>query len=322
MEQVFSMVNRILKQSPKTSHLCLRTYRVIPLQPLAGLLEWVSNAIPIGDYLSEAHARINVNDLPPKEARLMMKHEFEDPATTPARKIALYTHKLCPRFAPIFRHFFLEYSSTCQEWYDKRRLYIHSAAVSSMVGYIVGLGDRHCQNIMIDHQSGELIQIDLNMILELGKSLRIPERVPFRLTRDIVDAMGPFGLQAPFMANSVRAMSVLRVRSPLVLMIMEAFKYDPLYRWSTRPPRTVEWHNTIVSQHNTCTKTIISDEDEEDEGEGHKEAERALLRVKEKLMGIEEGTVLSEQGQVNYLVNMAMNPDILAQMYPGWQPWM
>ena len=31
----------------------------------------------------------------------------------------------------------------------------------SSVGYIVGLGDRHIQNILIDEQTAELIHIDL-----------------------------------------------------------------------------------------------------------------------------------------------------------------
>lgn len=31
------------------------------------------------------------------------------------------------------------------------------------VGYIVGLGDRHIQNILIDEQTAELVHIDLGM---------------------------------------------------------------------------------------------------------------------------------------------------------------
>ena len=30
-----------------------------------------------------------------------------------------------------------------------------------LVGYIVGLGDRHCQNILIDCQTAEMVHIDL-----------------------------------------------------------------------------------------------------------------------------------------------------------------
>lgn len=52
------------------------------------------------------------------------------------------------------------------------------------------------------------------------------------------------------------------------------------------------------------------------------EADRALLRAKEKLLGFEEGGAqLSEAGQVRYLVQAATNPEVLSQMYYGWQSW-
>lgn len=52
------------------------------------------------------------------------------------------------------------------------------------------------------------------------------------------------------------------------------------------------------------------------------EADRALLRVREKLLGMEEGGVqLSEAGQVRFLLLAAMSPENLSQMYIGWQPW-
>lgn len=38
--------------------------------------------------------------------------------------------------------------------------YIFSVAASSMVGYILGLGDRHVQNILIDKNTAEVIHID------------------------------------------------------------------------------------------------------------------------------------------------------------------
>lgn len=54
----------------------------------------------------------------------------------------------------------------------------------------------------------------------------------------------------------------------------------------------------------------------------HPEAERALLRVREKLNGIEMGNTLSPLGQARYLIHEASNPVLLSQMYYGWQPWM
>lgn len=38
---------------------------------------------------------------------------------------------------------------------------IYSVATSSMIGYILGLGDRHIHNILIDQSTAEVIHIDL-----------------------------------------------------------------------------------------------------------------------------------------------------------------
>ena len=66
------------------------------------------------------------------------------------------------------------------------------------VGYILGLGDRHVQNILIDCHTAELVHIDLGVAFEQGEILPTPETVPFRLTRDIEDAMGPSGVEGVF----------------------------------------------------------------------------------------------------------------------------
>lgn len=42
----------------------------------------------------------------------------------------------------------------------KLTLLFFSVATSSMVGYILGLGDRHLQNILIDKKTAEVVHID------------------------------------------------------------------------------------------------------------------------------------------------------------------
>ena len=65
--------------------------------------------------------------------------------------------EICSRFPPVFRHFFLERFAAPSLWFEKRLNYTRSVAASSMVGYILGLGDRHLQNILIDEQTAELV---------------------------------------------------------------------------------------------------------------------------------------------------------------------
>jgi ataxia telangiectasia mutated family protein len=53
MQQVFQLVNMLLAKSAETRqrNLRMRTYKVLPLAPCAGLLEWVNDTVPIGTYL-------------------------------------------------------------------------------------------------------------------------------------------------------------------------------------------------------------------------------------------------------------------------------
>ena len=66
--------------------------------------------------------------------------------------------------------------------FDSRTNFIRSCAIWSIMGYIVGLGDRHGDNILIHKGTGELTHVDFDCIFEKGKELKVPEIVPFRLT--------------------------------------------------------------------------------------------------------------------------------------------
>ena len=42
--------------------------------------------------------------------------------------------------------------------------YSRTAAVMSMVGYILGLGDRHGENILLDSTNGDLVHVDFDCL--------------------------------------------------------------------------------------------------------------------------------------------------------------
>ena len=48
------------------------------------------------------------------------------------------------------------------------------------VGYIVGLGDRHSMNVLLDQETAEVVHIDLGVAFEQGLMLKTPERVCHR----------------------------------------------------------------------------------------------------------------------------------------------
>lgn len=95
----------------------------------------------------------------------------------------------------------------------------------------MGIGDRHVNNILLDMSTAEVIHIDFGIALERGKLLLTPERVPFRLTRDLVAAMGCLGVDGVFRTSCEITMQVLRENKALINTIVEVFLYDPLYTW-------------------------------------------------------------------------------------------
>ncbi|KAM9389462.1 serine-protein kinase ATM [Phaethornis superciliosus] len=328
MQQVFQMCNTLLQQNTETRKrkLTIRRYKVVPLTQRSGVLEWCSGTTPIGEFLVNveegAHKRYRPKDYSSYQCQKIMmeaqkKHSEE--------KYNIFM-TVCENFQPVFRYFCMEKFLDPAVWFEKRLAYTRSVATSSIVGYILGLGDRHVQNILIDEQTAELVHIDLGVAFEQGKILPTPETVPFRLTRDIVDGMGITGVEGVFRRCCEKTMAVMRNSQEALLTIVEVLLYDPLFDWTMnplkalylqqRPEDEADMSSTLNTDPQECKRKASSDDQS-----FNKVAERVLMRLQEKLKGVEEGTVLSVGGQVNLLIQQAMDPKNLSQLFPGWKPW-
>eukprot|EP01050_Picozoa_sp_SAG11_P019721 SAG11_NODE_3190_length_2623_cov_2.275357_5_plen_193_part_00 len=78
MEQVFGVANRLLRNNAETRrrNLRIRTYKVVPMTPSVGVLEWCDNTQPIGSYLlgsRGAHQRYRSTDWTAEECRKKMR---------------------------------------------------------------------------------------------------------------------------------------------------------------------------------------------------------------------------------------------------------
>ncbi|KAM6385448.1 serine-protein kinase ATM isoform 2-T5 [Alca torda] len=327
MQQVFQMCNTLLQQNTETRKrkLTIRRYKVVPLSQRSGVLEWCSGTTPIGEFLVNveegAHKRYRPKDYSSYECQKTMmdaqKKHFEE-------KYNIFM-KVCENFQPVFRYFCMEKFLDPAVWFEKRLAYTRSVATSSIVGYILGLGDRHVQNILIDEQTAELVHIDLGVAFEQGKILPTPETVPFRLTRDIVDGMGITGVEGVFRRCCEKTMAVMRNSQEALLTIVEVLLYDPLFDWTMnplkalylqqRPEDEADMSSSLNTDPQECKRKASDDQS------FNKVAERVLMRLQEKLKGVEEGTVLSVGGQVNLLIQQAMDPKNLSRLFPGWKAW-
>jgi ataxia telangiectasia mutated family protein len=64
------------------------------------------------------------------------------------------------------RHYFTKKHKTPITWFAMCLNYTHSVATTSIVGHILGLGDCHVQNILIDNGSGEVMHIDFGIAFD------------------------------------------------------------------------------------------------------------------------------------------------------------
>lgn len=85
-------------------------------------------------------------------------------------------------------------SSTPGKWWKSVQVYSRSTAVMSVIGYLIGLGDRHLDNVLVNLNTGEVAHIDYNICFEKGHNLKVPEKVPFRMTQNLQHALGLTGL--------------------------------------------------------------------------------------------------------------------------------
>jgi FKBP12-rapamycin complex-associated protein len=59
-------------------------------------------------------------------------------------------------------------SVDAEEWLDRRTKFTRSTATASMVGYVLGLGDRHPSNVMIQKKTGMVVHIDFGDCFEVA----------------------------------------------------------------------------------------------------------------------------------------------------------
>jgi FKBP12-rapamycin complex-associated protein len=218
-----------------------------------------------------------------------------------------------------------------------------------MVGYILGLGDRHPSNLMLDRLSGKILHIDFGDCFEVAMTReKFPEKIPFRLTRMLIKAMEVTGIEGTYRRTCESVMSVLRRNKDSLMAVLEAFVYDPLLNWrlldttvdknhrSKNTDDTIGSLNGSTDEQNELfslsNQKIKIDANLNTEILGlqlhpteatNKKARIIVDRVKQKLTGndFNTSTPISVQHQVDLLIQQATNNENLCQCYIGWCPF-
>jgi serine/threonine-protein kinase ATR len=100
-----------------------------------------------------------------------------------------------------------------------------------MVGYVLGLGDRHGENILFDSTNGDCVHVDFNCLFNRGETFEVAEVVPFRLTHNMVHALGATGCDGVFRKSCEITMKLMRTQCDTLLCVLKTFIHDPLVEW-------------------------------------------------------------------------------------------
>ncbi|BDA44527.1 Serine/threonine-protein kinase TOR [Coccomyxa sp. Obi] len=358
--QLFGLVNTMLAHDRTTAErdLSIARYAVIPLSPNSGLIGWVPNTDTlhalIREYRDARKIPLNV------EHRLMLGMAPDYDHLTVIQKVEVFEHALDSTSGEDLHKVLWLKSRSSEVWLERRTHYTRSTGVMSMVGYLLGLGDRHPSNLMLDRYSGKLLHIDFGDCFEASMNReKFPERVPFRLTRMMVKAMEVSGVEGNFRSTCESVMRVLRSNKDSVMAMLEAFVYDPLINWRLVKTGEAETDNALAAMNSETlpasvafTGNLAEAGSAEMPSPPRREArEREMLlaygqlgdavefineravavmkRMSDKLTGrdfVQEGLPGSAesdsiQSQVQRLIVQAYSHENLCQSYIGWCPF-
>nr|MBE5727564.1 target of rapamycin [Cucujiformia] len=221
--QLFGLVNTLLLKDPDTfrRNLTIQRYAVIPLNTNSGLIGWVPHCDTlhtlIRDYRDKKKILLNI------EHRIMLRMAPDYDHLTVIQKVEVFEHALEHTNGDDLAKLLWLKSPSSEVWFDRRTNYTRSLAVMSMVGYILGLGDRHPSNLMLDRLSGKILHIDFGDCFEVAMTRdKFPEKIPFRLTRMLVNAMEVTHIEGTYRRTCESVMSVLRRNKDSLMAVFEA----------------------------------------------------------------------------------------------------
>lgn len=310
--EFFNLLNRILHRGGQSNmrFFEIATFLVLPLESRAGIIEMVPNCETYRSVIESLYREEFGDSWSTADHLRKRTHRNQYPDAD------MYQHfleRVLPKMKyPVFQRFFQRRFTDPTTWYMARLAYTRSTALISIAGYIVGLGDRHLDNVLIDVDQGRTVHVDFNLLFHQAETLPVPEIVPFRLTQNIVAGLGPMGTEGNFRRYSEIAMRIMRNEKELLLTTLKPFLHDPCCEWTKEREQN---------------RKANSGEPERD---GNKTARSRIDVVEKKLRGFPKPggqtkplTVLnafSVEAQVDILIEEATNLWNLSQMYYGWSP--
>ncbi|XP_035828316.1 DNA-dependent protein kinase catalytic subunit [Aplysia californica] len=363
IESLFYIMNKVMTSDPncRQRKLHLKTYQVIPMTPKVGLIEWMSNTCPLKEFLQDAYTEeerkfLEGNQSPVIQhnqwmAKLVDKKDSGNWQMMYDRVYMKYSHtetvkefRLKQGKIPwnLSRRALQQLSSGPEAFHVLRTSLVTSHATLCLCQYLLGIGDRHLSNFMVSLKTGHMIGIDFGHAFGTATQfLPVPELVPFRLTRQLVNLTMPLPVKGQMESSMCHVLRALRRDSDLLLSTMDVFVKEPSLDWLDLAERQMnegkesedaaEDDNWYPKQKIQFARRKLRGDHpcyimKEELALGHSKrpAFKSLVNV---LMGKDSVRAglpahgLSVEQQVAALIDQTTDPNILGRTWGGWEPW-
>ncbi|XP_036194617.1 DNA-dependent protein kinase catalytic subunit [Myotis myotis] len=364
VEQLFEVMNVILSRDAACSqrNMQLQTYHVVPMTSRLGLIEWIENTFTLKELLlsnmsqEEKAAYTSDPRAPPFEYRdwlaktsgkqgpgaymLMYKRASRTEAVTSFRK----RESKVP--AALLKRAFLKMSAGPEAFLALRSHFASSHALMCISHWILGIGDRHLNNFMVNMETGGMIGIDFGHAFgSATQFLPVPELMPFRLTRQFINLMLPMKETGVMYSVMVHALRAFRLHPDLLTTTMDVFVKEPSFDWKNFEQKMLKKGGSWIREINVTEKNWYPRQKIHYAKRKLTGANPAVITCDELLLGHEKVPAfddfvavargnkdhnvraqepesgLSEEAQVKCLIDQATDPNILGRTWEGWEPW-
>ena len=240
--QIFNLVNLILNKeniSKQKNLLYITVYSVIPLSHKSGLIGWVHNCDTLNKLIKEQRAISNT--IPNIEHNYLNKLNPRYESSKLLNKVETFLEILNNTKGEELKKIIWAKSKNCESWFFRTTNYSRSLAGMSILGYILGLGDRHLNNLLMSRKNGQIVHIDFGDCFEVAmKRDKFPEKVPFRLTRMLIKALGITEIEGMYRITCERMMNLLRKNKDSLIAILSALIHNPLISFRLMIPMIIK----------------------------------------------------------------------------------
>ena len=322
--QFFRLINSLIMQETVFRQTIIQITSVIPLSLLHGLVKWIPGTDTLR-FIVEKQRKLHQRE-PMQEYNLKEKYSYDNfDMLLPIQKMQILSRIFREVPDTDLADFFWLKARHSEAWMQSTNTFAISCAMTSVVGYVIGLGDRHPSNLLIDRFSGKVVHIDFGDCFEKAAKRRfLPEVVPFRLTRMMVKAMGAPGVDGLFKASFINMSQLLRENKHVLVMVLSTFVHEPLIDPDAAEGKVTSDMPTSAGVISRATTGSIIDTGrvylEQSDAQSSVEIR---TRVVQKLTGhdFDPQVTLSVEDQATNLIQIATSTYSLAQMYSGWCPY-